>query len=86
MTAHPKTLQEYQQLHVQLDRRFRMLFNNIDALAQQCDQFRAQAELATKSLKRTSFLTNAYWLILTALLGGLVGGSLAALIPVLAVL
>ena len=83
MSDNGKTLEEHREACIDLDEQSRILANRMGALAQRCEQLRVQTELATKSMKRARLFTNPYWLILPALLGGLIGGSLAAMINIL---
>ena len=86
MTQNGKTLQDYRDAYIKLAEKARRIGQLQEKLMQDWDQLLVQIELATESLKSLQQTTGSrrpYWLVLAALLGGLVGGPLAAMIAVL---
>jgi len=83
MSENGKKLQDYRELYIQLAERSRTTAQHLGKLAQDCQQLRSQVQLATKffkDLNNKTALPRLHWILLTALLGGLIGAALAAMI------
>jgi len=86
MEQNGKTLHEHREHYIRLAERSRTLAQHLSQLVRDCQQLRSQVQLATtffKNLNNKTALPRLHWILLTALLGGLIGGALAAMIALL---